>query len=168
MGGLSFGSEVAMWTAMNSDIVRAVSISSPQVSPMFNLLLSLGEEAHFSRIRRYWQLGTPEETPKRWEQLSPTDALDRIRAPILMQVPEQEYRYTLDYAVPLIRERQADLYVFLDEPHQKFQPRHKLAVYQRNLDWFRFWLLDEADEDPAKAGQYATWREMRDAKNKAP
>jgi hypothetical protein len=25
----------------------------------------------------------------------------------------------------------------------------------------RFWLKDEEDSDPAKAGQYARWREMR-------
>ena len=168
VGGLSFGSEVAMWTAMNSDIARAVSISSPQASPMFYLLLSLGEEVHSSRMRRYWQLGTPEETPERWKQLSVTAAMDRIHAPILMQMPEQEYRYSLDYAIPLIRQHRADLYVFPDEPHQKFQPRHKLAAYQRNLDWFRFWLLDKEDPDPKKASQYATWREMKKATNKAP
>jgi hypothetical protein len=85
-----------------------------------------------------------------------------------MQMSDQEYRYSLDYMVPLIRQHRADLYVFPNEPHQKFQPRHKLAVYRRNLDWFRFWLLDEEDADPAKQSQYATWREMRSAKDKAP
>ena len=67
----------------------------------------------------------------------------------------------LDYAVPLLRADRADLYVFAHEPHQKFQPRHKLAVYERNLDWFRFWLMGTEDPDPAKASQYAYWRLMR-------
>jgi hypothetical protein len=31
----------------------------------------------------------------------------------------------------------------------------------RNLDWFRFWLKGEEDPDPAKAEQYARWRELR-------
>ena len=48
-------------------------------------------------------------------------------------------------------------------PHQKFQPRHKLAVYERNLDWFRFWLQGYEDPNPAKEKQYARWREMRAA-----
>src|SRR3546814_5971803 len=74
---------------------------------------------------------------------------------------EQEYMYALDYEIPLIREHRADLYVFPNEPHQKFQPRHKLAVYERNVDWFRFWLQGYEDPDPAKAAQYARWHLMR-------
>ncbi len=44
---------------------------------------------------------------------------------------------------------------------------------QGNGDWLRFWLKDEEDTDPAKAEQYARWRELRklqaenDAKAKA-
>jgi hypothetical protein len=93
--------------------------------------------------------------------LSPTYNLDKIKAPILMQMPEQEYIHALDYTVPLLREHRADLYVFPNEPHQKFQPRHKLAAYERNLDWFRFWLQGYEDPDPGKREQYAHWREMR-------
>ena len=53
------------------------------------------------------------------------------------------------------------MFAFPNEPHQKFQPRHKLAVYERNLDWFRFWLKDEEDPNPAKADEYERWRELR-------
>src|SRR3546814_9471386 len=81
-------------------------------------------------------------------------------------MPEQEYLVALDYVIPLIRRQQADLYVFPHEPHIKFQPRHKLAVYQRNLDWFRFWLQDYDDPDPAEREQYTHWCEMRDARRK--
>lgn len=161
MGGLSFGSEVTVWTAMHSDLLRAISVSSPVVTPMGSLMMSLGGEEEHSRMRRYWQLGTLEETPGHWRQLSPTYHIERMRTPVLMQMPEQEFRYSLDFIVPLIRRHRADVYVFPHEQHQKSQPRHKLAVYQRNLDWFRFWLLGEEDADPAKASQYATWRQMR-------
>ncbi|MFC5526776.1 hypothetical protein ACFPPA_13625 [Rhodanobacter ginsengisoli] len=82
---------------------------------------------------------------------------------MLMQMAEQEYRSALDYAVPLIRVHRAEVYVFPNELHQKFQPHHKLAVYQRNLDWFRFWLQGYEDPAPDKAGQYRTWRTMRHA-----
>jgi len=76
-------------------------------------------------------------------------------------MPEQEYINALDYAVPLIRSRRADLYVFPNEPHIKFQPRHMLAVYERDLDWFRFWLQAFEDENPRKTEQYKYWRAMR-------
>lgn len=162
MGGLSFGAEVTMWTAMRSDLLIATSQSTPVFSPNMSLLLSQGGESHFPRLERYWQLGTQEQTPERWRTLSPTYHIDRIRAPSLMQLPEQEYRYALDYLVPLIQERRADVYVFPHEPHQKFQPRHQLAVYERNLDWFRFWLQGYEDESVRKSEQYLHWHGMRD------
>jgi hypothetical protein len=43
----------------------------------------------------------------------------------------------------------------------KFQPRHKLAAHERNLDRFRFWLQGYEAPDPAKAAQYARWRLVR-------
>jgi dipeptidyl aminopeptidase/acylaminoacyl peptidase len=161
MGGLSLGAEVTLWTSMHSDLLRATSISTPVISPNMSLLMSLGEDKHFARMQRYWQVGDADQTPERWSQLSPMSYLDRIHAPSLMQMSEQEYRYSLDYTIPLMRTHRADLYVFPDEPHQKFQPRHKLAVYQRNLDWFRFWLLDQVDTDLAKVAQYETWQHMK-------
>ena len=81
--------------------------------------------------------------------------------PVLMQFPEQEYLYALGYAIPMMLDNRADVYVFPNEPHNKFQPRHKLAVYTRNLDWFRFWLQGYEDPVPSKAAQYAYWRTMR-------
>nr|WP_232116871.1 Atxe2 family lasso peptide isopeptidase [Luteimonas sp. XNQY3] len=168
MGGLSFGSAVSLWTATESDLLAAVSVTSPVVSPNYYLLSSLKGDAFVTGLKEVWQLGAPEETPARWQRLSPAFNLDKINAPILMQMPEQEYIHALDYAIPLIRERRADLYVFPNEPHLKFQPRHVLAAYQRNLDWFRFWLQDYEDPDPAKREQYAHWREMRDARRKTP
>jgi hypothetical protein len=55
-----------------------------------------------------------------------------------------------------------DWYVYPDEGHLKFQPVNKYFVYQRNLDWMRFWLKGEEDPEPSKADQYARWRAMRD------
>lgn len=161
MGGLSFGAEVAMWNAMHSRLPRAISVSTPVVSPMARTLFGLWGDVYASRLKRFWQLGSPKATPERWRLLSPYYNLARIKAPVLMQMSEQEYRSGLDYIVPLIREHRADVYVFPNEPHQKFLPRHKLAVYQRNLDWFRFWLLGMKDADPAKSEQYARWEKMR-------
>jgi dipeptidyl aminopeptidase/acylaminoacyl peptidase len=165
LGGLSFGTEVSLWTAMNSDLPRAISISTPVASPMARFMLSLWGEEAFSRFGRFWQLGAPEETPERWRLLSPAYDTERIKAPVLMQMSEQEWRLSFDYTVPMIRTQQADAYVFPNETHQKFQPRHKLAVYDRNLDWFRFWLQDYEDPDPLKAEQYRHWEAMRTPRN---
>jgi hypothetical protein len=79
-----------------------------------------------------------------------------------MQMPEQEYISALDYFIPLTKlSTPVELDVFPNEPHQKFQPRHKLAVYNRNLDWFRFWLQGYVDPDPLKVPQFQRWEIMR-------
>lgn len=162
MGGLSYGSETTLWTLAHSNVVSAASVSGVSATPTYYLFNSL-RTAFRTTYRKLWQLGAPNETPGRWKEVSPAYQLDRIRAPILFQLPEKEYRFTLDYAIPLMRGHQADMYVFPHETHIKHQPRHKLVVYERNVDWFRFWLQGYEDPDPVKAGQYRLWREMKKA-----
>jgi len=164
MGGLSFGTEVTFWTVMKSDLLTAASVTSPVMSRDYYWFGSMKGDAFFKPLRKFWQLGAQDETPERWRVLSPADNLDKIKAPILMQMPEQEYVIALDYAIPLMRDHRADLYVFPNEPHQKFQPRHKLAAYERNIDWFRYWLQGYEDPDQAKRDQYQHWREMKAAR----
>lgn len=168
MGGLSFGTETTLWITMNSDVLSAASVSSPPVTPIGYTFMSLHGEEFLSRFRKVWQLGTPDETPERWRRLSPAFNSERIQAPVLMQLPEQEYLHALDYAIPLLLAQKADLYVYPNEPHLKFQPRHKLTAYQRNLDWFRFWLQGVEDDSPGKSDQYARWRLMRDELRREP
>lgn len=163
MGGLSFGGGVTLWTATEADLLAAASVANPVATPLYYLLGSMREGVFLDTLYEMWGLGAPEDTPERWRELSPVFKLDRIRAPILFQHSEQEYMYALEYIVPLLREKRAELYVFPHEPHQKFQPRHKLAVYERNLDWFRFWLQGHEDDAPGKQAQYERWREMREA-----
>ncbi|MCC4609775.1 Atxe2 family lasso peptide isopeptidase [Xanthomonas campestris] len=163
MGGLSFGGAVTLWTATESNLLAAASVANPVVSPSYYLFGSMKGEPFLKGLREMWGLGAPEQTPERWKALSPAFKLERIRAPILFQHSEQEYLYALDYLIPLLRAQRAELYVFANEPHQKFQPRHKLAVYARNVDWFRFWLQDYQDAAPEKAAQYARWRAIKAA-----
>ncbi len=167
MGGLSFGSEITIWVAMESRLLKAASVSSASVSPNYYLLGSLKGKRFLKTLKELWGLGSPEDTPKRWHVLSPVFNLCRISAPVLFQMPEQEYMQATDYLIPMIREDRADLYVFPDEPHQKFQPKHKLAVYTRNMDWFRFWLQGYEDPTPSKKTQYAHWRAMRESVKRA-
>lgn len=168
MGGLSFGSEVSIWVAMRSGLLAAVSVTSPSVTPTYYLMNLAKGDMFTTGLRTVWGLGSPEETPDQWKRVSPAYNLDSIRAPVLFQMPEEEYLYGLDYIVPLMRSGRADLYVFPDEPHRKFQPRHMLAAYERNLDWFRFWLQGVEDADAGKAGQYARWRDLRRAVKREP
>jgi hypothetical protein len=160
MGGLSFGSEVTLWVAAQTNLLAAASVTSPAVSPLYYLMGSLQGERFFTGLQAAWGLGAPEAMPAQWRRLSPAFNRDRIGIPVLFQMPEQEYLYALDYVIPMVRQSQADLYVFPNEPHQKFQPTHKAAAYERNLDWFRYWLQGVEDPQPQKRGQYSRWELM--------
>lgn len=46
--------------------------------------------------------------------------------------------------------------------HNPTVPTIQQESAERNLDWFRFWLLDEEDPSPSKDAQYRRWRKMRD------
>lgn len=168
MGGLSFGGAVALWTATESQLLAAVSVSSPVITPNYYLFNSLRGLGFTDQLKEYWGLGAPDATPARWRALSPAFKVNRVHAPILFQNTEAEYLYGLEYMLPLIRTHRADLYVFPNEPHLKYQPRHKLAVYERNIDWFRFWLQGVEDPNPEKADQYVHWKQMKAAMSGVP
>lgn len=162
MGGLSHGSEIALWVAAHSNLLAAVSISSGQLEPVNYWAGSVrgGDQPYF--YRKVWGLGAPDETPEQWRLVSTALNVSRLHAPILFQLPEEEARRIPELYGRLIRSRTpTELYAFPDEDHIKVQPRHRLAIYERNLDWFRYWLQDYRDEDPAKAEQYRRWDELR-------
>lgn len=162
MGGLSFGSEVATWIASRSNLVAALSLASAQSDPAGYWFDSIGSGDRPDKIRQIWGLGAPDKTPERWKLVSAALNAERIGAPTLLQLPEQEARRIPQLYARLGRSATpAELYAYPDEGHIKLQPRHRLAVYERNLDWFRYWLQDQSDPDPAKAAQYRRWDRLR-------
>ena len=162
MGGLSFGSEVAMYVAMNSTLLSAVSISSLQLEPAgyWTSAMPGSDQPHY--YRKVWGLGPPEQTLSAWRRVTPVFNVRRITAPVLFQLPEQEARKIPElYARLSGAGTPTELFAFPDEAHIKIQPRHRLAVYDRNLDWFRYWLQDMRDPDPSRADQYRRWDRLR-------
>ena len=79
-----------------------------------------------------------------------------------MQVPEHEFILSLEsFAKLKDAGKPVEMFVFPDEYHVKSQPAHRLAIYERNLDWFNFWLKGEHSTDAAKIGQQARWEAFR-------
>jgi dipeptidyl aminopeptidase/acylaminoacyl peptidase len=161
MGGLSFGSEVAMWTATHSKLLKAVSIASVQAEPAYYWFnAGAGRDFFRQNLEKVWGLGPPDTDLADWRRRSPSLQVDRIAAPVLMQLPEQEARQSPELQARLTAAGKGELHVFPFAPHIKVEPRQKRAVYQRNLDWFRYWLQGHIDPDPGKAGQYARWARL--------
>jgi dipeptidyl aminopeptidase/acylaminoacyl peptidase len=168
MGGLSFGSEVTMWTASHSRLLKAAAIASVHVTPSYYWFNARpGRENFAENLRRYWKLGPPDEDVAAWKQMSSSADIGAISAPILMQLPENEMRQSIELVSKLATARMGELHVFPLAPHIKVEPRQKLATYQRNFDWFRYWLKDEVDPDPAKSAQYERWRRLGPKKSAA-
>jgi hypothetical protein len=46
--------------------------------------------------------------------------------------------------------------------HNSQNPAQVMALMNRSIDWFDFWLNGREDPDPAKAAQYLSWRHLRD------
>ena len=161
MGGFSHGSEIALWVAGHSRLLAATSIASAQIEPAGFWPNAVPGSDIPGAMRRVWGLGTPDETPGRWRLISPAFSAERIRNPVLFQLPEQEARRIPElYARLASNGTPTEFYAYPDEAHIKVQPRHRLAVYERNLDWFRYWLQEYRDPDPGKAEQYRRWDQL--------
>lgn len=161
MGGVSFGSEVTMWTAMHSDLLKAASIASVQMEPAYYWFNARpGRETFAENLRQGYNLGAPDEDPAGWKRISAAMNVGSIRAPVLMQLPEHEARLSIELQSKLGTARMGEMHIFPFAPHIKVEPRQKLAAYQRNLDWFSYWLKGEIDPDPAKAAQYQRWSKL--------
>lgn len=158
MAGLSFGSEVTMWTMMHSDLLAAAAIASSQIEPTYYWFNSVRGRSQPEVLRRFWELGAPHETPEAWRRRTAALNIEKIKAPLLMQLPEQEARNVVQLYSRLSRSTTpTELYVFPDSAHLKLQPRQRMAAHRRYLDWFRFWLQGYSDPDPTRADQYRRW-----------
>lgn len=111
-----------------------------------------------------WGLGDwPDgETNVRWKQLAPDLNANHNRAPLLNNDPDSEVITDLSLYTSLKELRKpVELFIYPNEGHTINQPKHRLQIYERNVDWFRFWLKGEEDPDPSKTQQYVRWRELR-------
>jgi len=65
------------------------------------------------------------------------------------------------YALMRFLHKPVDLIVLNNNEHVLSNPAARLASQGGSVDWFRFWLQNYEDPNPAKAEQYRRWRELR-------
>jgi dipeptidyl aminopeptidase/acylaminoacyl peptidase len=158
--GLSDGATGARFALLNTHRFAAAAISSCCLEPKTVMTYGGIGWAEFNRAIGYPRANASD--PDFWSPMSLALNAERMKTPLLIQQSDDEYLLSLE-AVEALREAHApvELYVFPDEHHVKWQPLHKLAVFERALDWFRFWLDCSEDPDPVKSLQYRRWRAMR-------
>ncbi|MBI3438407.1 MAG: Atxe2 family lasso peptide isopeptidase [Proteobacteria bacterium] len=158
--GLSDGAETAVFALIHCSCIAAAAISSGVHDPLSYYFSSDSERADMRASGR----GDDGSDRALWPALSLSLNVEHIHTPILTQVPDRELVFSLEAQRTFAdHNRPFDLYVFPNEYHVKWQPRHRAAIYERSLDWFSFWLLGEEDHDPDKAEQYDRWRAWRSA-----
>jgi hypothetical protein len=140
--GLSEGSSTVQYAAVHSNLFAAAAMSTCCWDPSQAWLLGPAIQSS------YHSMGWPNVTDNNgsfWAAISLARNARQIRMPILLQVSDDEFRASLESYIALQEVgHPADLYVFPNEHHVKWEPVHRLAIYQRNLDWFGFWLKGEA------------------------
>jgi dipeptidyl aminopeptidase/acylaminoacyl peptidase len=158
--GLSDGATSVRFALINSHRFAAAAISSCCLEPKTVMTYGGIAWAEFNRAIGYPPASL--DAPKFWAPASLALNADKIRTPLLMQLADDEYLLSLE-AFEALRERGApiELYVFPGEHHIKWQPRHKLALFERTADWFSFWLRCAENPGEEKKEQYRRWETIR-------
>jgi dipeptidyl aminopeptidase/acylaminoacyl peptidase len=159
ISGLSAGASTAMYSLIHTSLFSAAAISSMGMDPQ-SMVYGGPMLAEFRE-----KIGYPSTLSNNqdfWRNISLAANADRLDTPVLLQLSSREYLVGVEaYEALHARKKPVDMYVFPDEGHLKWQPAHKAAIYQRNLDWFDFWLNGQIDPATSKAGQYDIWRQLR-------
>ncbi|MBD3772345.1 MAG: Atxe2 family lasso peptide isopeptidase [Rhodobacteraceae bacterium] len=162
ISGFSEGTTMTQWALINSRIFKVASLG---VCCEDKVALPLNGGIGYESYLR--EMGYPlfeDSNDRFWNPLSLAQNAGKIDVPILVQTSDDEYEAGLDVMEAFRRRgNPIEMYVFKDEPHIKWQPAHRLAIYERNVDWFEFWLMRRMDCSPDKRAQYARWQTMRGA-----
>jgi hypothetical protein len=100
---------------------------------------------------------------QQWLKRSPGFNLDKMTAALLIDaLGHSDVLFMWEpYAGLRHLHRAVDLIMLNTDEHVLTNPAVRMASQGGSVDWFRFWLQDYEDPDPAKANQYARWRELR-------
>ncbi len=160
--GLSYGAEITGFTISHSDLFQAaIQSGGGSRDPFFYYMAGAWWHKKFAE----WGLGGWPESKSaaaRWHVIAPSLNADRINAPLLSNAAETEYIDDLaDYTSLEQLGKPMELFIYSKELHIKNQPKHRYEIYERNVDWFKFWLQGIEDPDPTKRDQYERWRGLR-------
>lgn len=163
ISGLSFGAEAVHYATIHSNRFAAAAACQGDIKDPINYYVLYSRGAPGADALRYYGMPPPDKDPLHYyETMSPALNVDKIRIPVLIQTSESEFRYGLEYYAAMTSQRRPlDYYIFPQEEHNFFQPKHRLAWNARFLDWFAFWLNGLEDPDPSKRTQYVTWEALR-------
>ena len=166
ISGHSDGSSTAQFALVNSHLFKAASLGSC-CEDMYTFALAAGPYfTDFLRTMGYRYFDPGEKAF--WTPMSLILNIDKVNTPILIQTGDSEYEGGLDVVEDYRHHHKAiEMHVFPNEPHFKWQPAHRAAMYDRVVDWFAFWLQHSKDCSAAKDARYRRWQAMSGAPSPA-
>jgi dipeptidyl aminopeptidase/acylaminoacyl peptidase len=157
--GMSNGATTVVYALLHSNLFSAVAMSNCCFDTTLPIRVGPAAGRYF-RAEGY--PGLTDDGAAFWDQISLSRNARRVRTPILVQVADDEYLSALE-SFTALREVGApiDMFVFPGEHHVKWQPAHRLAVYERALDWFDYWLRGIRSPVPERQAELAQWDSLR-------
>jgi dipeptidyl aminopeptidase/acylaminoacyl peptidase len=100
---------------------------------------------------------------QKWLDRSGGLRTDRIQAPVLVSAAFPTSLMVLWNLYAPLRDqgKPVELQYIRTGSHTFTKPLQVLAHQEMLVDWYDFWLNGHEDDDPAKADQYARWRQMK-------
>ena len=160
VSGYSRGTEQVAYAISHTKLFSAASGATASTSPC---LYYVSPNYVRKTLAAYGLGGWPDGVARsRWMTFAAPLNADRIQTPLLDNDPDSEVLFDLSLYTALRElKKPVELFIYPNELHHINQPKHRYEMYDRNLDWFRFWLKSEEDPDPTKATQYIRWDELR-------
>lgn len=157
--GMSNGATTATFALLHSNLFAAAAMSQCCFDTTLPTRVGPAAARHF---HGQGYPGLTDDGQAFWSQISLSRNARRVRTPILLQVADDELMSALE-SFTALREVGApvDLFVFPGEHHVKWQPAHRLAVYERALDWFDYWLRGLRSPTPQRQAELNHWDSLR-------
>src|SRR5579872_375189 len=98
-----------------------------------------------------------------WFLRSPDFNMDKVKTPLqVVALGRQSTLFMWEpYATLRYLNKPVDLVIINTNEHILSNPAARLISQGKTVDWFRFWLQDYEDPNPAKYGQYKRWEALK-------
>lgn len=168
IAGHSYSSNVIAYAISHADLFAAAAIGTGvTIDPNSYYLTAPTSDSWRKDVLTV--MGLPKPTADEegiWRGVSPALNASRIRAPLLIQSPENEYLFALQlYTSIQDAAGTADMYIYPNEGHMvERQPAHQYWRARRSVDWFSFWLKGSAERTAGTEAQFDHWDSLRRAR----
>lgn len=159
IAGFSHGEEIAAYAITHTNLFHAVIGGSGYDPYFYDLAGNRWRRRFHDWGLRGWAVN---EDRQKWKEIAVSLRGDQVLCPMLENVPEAEYVTKLSTEAALADlGKPFEMHVYPDELHVKNQPRNRFEIWQRNLDWFRFWLVSDENLGREKQEEVRRWKHLK-------